>query len=120
YTFNPIVNDWNLLGSSKTVGYYNHGFIYYTSGSGNKTRLWQVEFDSSGRRTHCKVLSDSTKYSHKSKGNFVERISALDGRYPINGLHTDGYWYIKGGLANINPELIEVSLSENRYFQIYM
>jgi hypothetical protein len=106
YTFNDIRNSWSMAGRSDEVGYYNHGTIYYINGSGNKTKLWRVEFDNSGRWTYRKEISDNTTYLFQSRGSLVGRIIAADGKYPENGVHTDGYWYIKGGLANASPNLV--------------
>jgi hypothetical protein len=39
-----------------------------------------------------------------SKGPIVvSNIAAPDGTYPDNGIHTDGYWYVKKGLADNIP-----------------
>lgn len=42
-----------------------------------------------------------------TKGSLVEQnIKAADNAYPDNGIHTDGYWYIKTGLVqNIIPTI---------------
>ena len=31
------------------------------------------------------------------KGSYVGTVEAIDGTYPTNGLHTDGYWYVRVG-----------------------
>lgn len=34
-----------------------------------------------------------------TKGSYIGEVVAEDGTYPANGLHTDGYWYVKDRLA---------------------
>ncbi len=41
------------------------------------------------------------------KENLVETIKAEDGTYPGNGVHTDGYWYVKGDKATIPVLAVE-------------
>ncbi|MCW3793792.1 S-layer homology domain-containing protein [Paenibacillus sp. LS1] len=38
-----------------------------------------------------------------SKGDFVFSTSATEGTYPDDGIHTDGYWYVKDYLTNTAP-----------------
>lgn len=37
------------------------------------------------------------------KGSYVDVISAEEGVYPDNGMHSDGYWYVKAGKSNLPP-----------------
>ena len=40
-----------------------------------------------------------------TKGALVQsNIEAEDGTYPANGLHTDGYWYVRGAVAGPLPK----------------
>lgn len=40
-------------------------------------------------------------------------ISAENGTYPSDGRHSDGYWYVRGSLANNSP-IITLSTTDNR------
>ncbi|MGN4124836.1 hypothetical protein ACMGD3_07445 [Lysinibacillus sphaericus] len=40
-----------------------------------------------------KQVQTSTSYS---KGALIQSIQAEDGTYPVDGRHTDGYWYTRG------------------------
>lgn len=56
-----------------------------------------------------------------AKGSFIEIVIAEDGTYPNNGAYTDGYWYIKKGLAF--PELKmkidgQLKASENGWVKV--
>lgn len=37
-----------------------------------------------------------TRTREYAPGVFIQDLLAEDGTYPDNGLHTDGYWYVKG------------------------
>ena len=42
------------------------------------------------------------KYSkYKSDWSFIEEVIAEDGAFPNDGLHSDGFYYVKGALATI-------------------
>lgn len=48
------------------------------------------------------------------RGTLIQsNIPAEDGTYPANGRHTDGYWYVKKGVANIAPTVTLTSPSNN-------
>ncbi|MFJ7891285.1 Ig-like domain-containing protein [Lysinibacillus xylanilyticus] len=50
-----------------------------------------------------------------SKGALVQtNIAAEEGTYPVDGRHTDGYWYVKGAKANTAPTVTLVSPSNNQ------
>lgn len=54
----------------------------------------------------------STSYS---KGSLIQaNILAEDGTYPANGRHTDGYWYVKKGVANTAPTVTLTSPTNNQ------
>lgn len=46
-----------------------------------------------------------TKYTRTRsgfKGNYVSDIIVKDGEYPNNGVHEDGYWYVKDKIINMD------------------
>jgi hypothetical protein len=48
------------------------------------------------------------------KGNLIQsNIVAPDGMYPNNGKHTDGYWYVKGAVANLPPTITSSTPTQN-------
>lgn len=56
------------------------------------------------------VLTSDSSYTKLSKVVSVEEkgllqgsVIAEDGTYPVNGKHTDGFWYVRKGLANSAP-----------------
>ena len=50
------------------------------------------------------------------KGTFIENVEAPPGKYPVDGPHTDGYWYTYVGLANNDPTITTTSPVQNSYF----
>ncbi|MDY6045243.1 MAG: hypothetical protein SPI65_06695 [Peptoniphilus sp.] len=39
------------------------------------------------------------------QGSYIGEVTAEDGTYPANGKHTDGYWYVRGDIANQAPTI---------------
>lgn len=49
------------------------------------------------------------KNNGKTKGTLVQsNIIADNGTYPANGIHSDGYWYVRKGIANYTPDLLSL------------
>jgi hypothetical protein len=48
-----------------------------------------------------------------TRGSFIENVIAPDGTYPNDGRHSDGYWYVKGSIANTAPT-ITLSTTNNQ------
>lgn len=40
------------------------------------------------------------------RGDWAFSTSASDGTYPDDGIHSDGYWYLKGYLSNYAPVVV--------------
>ncbi|MNW32178.1 Endo-1,4-beta-xylanase A precursor [compost metagenome] len=52
------------------------------------------------------VMSKPTGKVNMVRGDFVQaNILDLDGTYPDNGLHSDGFWYVKKTTTNMTPVL---------------
>lgn len=49
--------------------------------------------------------NDYTMTPQNSRGGLIGTVTAEDGTFPINGRHTDGYWYIRGDIANSVPTI---------------
>lgn len=85
---NPIVRN---KGEKPVVGYYALGGGY------NIARILSEIGSYSGKNYHyVEHWENRTTYS---------QIIAEDGTYPENGRHTDGFWYVKGDLANQTPTI---------------
>ncbi|PKM94318.1 MAG: hypothetical protein CVU84_12745 [Firmicutes bacterium HGW-Firmicutes-1] len=73
-----------LVESSRLLRYYYH------TGS-----MWKV---------YIQYTSNSTQSLQKSTLN-TTNIKAFEGTYPVDGLHTDNYWYVRGAVVNDNPTI---------------
>ncbi|MBA9086490.1 hypothetical protein FHR92_002968 [Fontibacillus solani] len=52
------------------------------------------------------ILYKLTLDPPKSRGTLVQsKISAPDGTYPSDGVHSDGFWYVRGAVSNYSPTL---------------
>lgn len=91
--------------------YYESG----ASGFGGSGHIVQVLSDSrvdenGNRYRYGNYIFSKTVYD---RGSFLSTVVAEDGTYPINGRHTDGYWYVRGTLANSAPT-ITLATTDNR------
>ncbi|RDV27793.1 hypothetical protein [Lysinibacillus capsici] len=115
YTFNPATNTyiagpkWNP-NSPVEVGSVGYA-ITYDSSQGSAVqwnRLMKytaLEARSAAVGTLIWVemqerkASENTSVTDYSRGSLVQSgILAEDGTYPVNGQHTDGYWYVRGAI----------------------
>ena len=109
YTFDENKGIFSIKGKSvdisadETYGTYyiiadDNGAIGGTSGPQIfKYKSDGIEFN--GERYYARRIINY------SKGDFVSELIAEDGTYPNDGRHTDGYWYVKGDLANSPPTI---------------
>src|SRR5690606_23910968 len=52
------------------------------------------------------IYEPSKNTTVTEKGSLTQsNIVAVDGTYPDDGVHTDGYWYVKKGLTSNSPVL---------------
>lgn len=72
-------------------------YKWMSSNSGNVCDAWNAATDA------------TVSYS---KGNYMQVVTAVDGTYPENGRHTDGYWYMKEGIAQMPPTISNISVSQ--------
>ncbi|MEA0552972.1 hypothetical protein U1P98_04510 [Lysinibacillus irui] len=116
YSFNPATNtyiagpkwDPNSPVEVGSVGYA----ITYDSSQGSAAHQWNrlmkytaLEARSAAVGTLIWVeiqerkASENTSVTEYSRGSLVQSgILAEDGTYPVNGQHTDGYWYVRGAI----------------------
>lgn len=70
----------------------------YTSGavvSGSETTYVRLD---------RKLATENTQQTTYTIGSLVQsNLVAEDGTYPTNGRHSDGFWYVRGSIANKNP-----------------
>ena len=111
-----VYPEWVTVG-----GYISPTPDYAVKSNGDS---WQVyEFESSGgsdNRSYWVVLSNGVRSSNvivdRKRGSLISTITGTANQYPTNGIHTDGYWYVRKGLVNNNPTLSISTPSENSYF----
>ncbi|OAB30507.1 fibronectin type III domain-containing protein [Paenibacillus macquariensis] len=79
---------------------------YTIASDGNSVRLLSLYPD---RTVDYTVLTTIAK-TQKTKGTLIQsNILDLDKTYPDNGIHVDGYWYVKKSNNNLFPLLTVVS-----------
>jgi len=93
------------LSSTNTIGYAPHW------SEPNVIRFVRVT-DTSYREEHLFWQSNGGK---DARGTLIQaNIKAAQNTYPIDGVHTDGFWYTRIGVApNINP-VISITQSGNK------
>ncbi|MEY2354831.1 hypothetical protein [Lysinibacillus capsici] len=113
YSFDRVNNKY-ILGPAWGYdgGPVNIGSIVYSL-SGNflsRHSAKEATYDPTVTVPANTVYRDALKNTYSvesySKGSLVQsNIAAEDGTYPANGRHTDGYWYVKGAVANTAPTM---------------
>ncbi len=118
---------WHDSGSYRSIFFDVNTGNYYASGS-NAGR--ESGYKAYGRRyEYCSglVKGYGNKYwvtdyinvggSYYIAGALVQsNIRAADGTYPANGRHTDGFYYIRGAIANQVPTITVATPSPNGTF----
>ncbi|AEO93682.1 gp424 [Bacillus phage G] len=109
YSFNSTTGKFSL--STDTWGQAEEtiqvGQTCYGYASGELYEYTAIQSASSGSvpiSLYKKREIDTTTQTTYSKGALLQsNIVAEDGTYPVNGRHTDGYWYVRGSIANTAP-----------------
>lgn len=60
------------------------------------------------KQIHVKEMYVWGKYNVNpgpTRGSYIKDVVALEGTYPVNGIHTDGYWYVLKGVYVPEPDL---------------
>lgn len=118
YAFDKITGKFSNAGSALVVIKGQASGTYYQAFDSSVVRnIYSGETYEQWRRT---VKQDHLGYS---RGTLITTLIAEDGTYPTNGRHTDGYWYVRGELANTAPTLTlntpnNATLYENDMFRI--
>jgi hypothetical protein len=135
YSFNSAIGVYTLSGdyvqttvSGNSGGYRPNEYRYIASitnsnNSGTTTavrpsnNLWvglSYDIDGAKRELYGKTyIAKPNSYSY-SKGAYLTTIQAVDGAYPDNYRHSDGYWYVKESVVNTAPTL-SISTTGTKY-----
>lgn len=108
YNFNRETGKFTLTGTTKKryagenppIGYYIEG--RQLSGYPNIIQI--LSELTAGNKYHCfnRIRAEKSQV----KGTLIQsNIVAEYGTYPNNGIHTDGYWYVRQGLVNQAPQI---------------
>lgn len=119
YTFDPATNKY-VLGElwGPGVSITDKALIYNAAFDGSFLARYELPaFSGTGNTsTRYQLVKVYTKYADKNtfttqdvRGSLVQsNIAAEDGTYPVDGKHSDGYWYVKGGVANTAPNQTQI------------
>ena len=93
---------------------------YLEPGQGIARYMYDSKYTSGGEYPRTTLYAYFAGYAYSKqreiRGTLVQAdLIAYEGTYPINGKHTDGYWYVKKGIANQNP-IITPSTQGNETF----
>ncbi|PYG87920.1 fibronectin type III domain protein [Ruminiclostridium sufflavum DSM 19573] len=112
YSFNPAIGKYSVSGERKiSSNSYWIGSGYYLEDNGSTLVSVSVQIRPDIYNVY-KVKDYYKAYylGTCTKGELVQQnIAAADGAYPINGQHTDGYWYVK----KTQPSIQTVSPANN-------
>lgn len=124
YNFDKINNTYSdpsnldglLVGCTYYRSYTTYVLKYYVTRVVEATNSYGVRTETFYGSIHRKNTSDNTLFA-KVKGTINQsNIIARENTYPTDGLHTDGYWYVRKGLAGYSPEFtINAPLQNNIY-----
>lgn len=112
YTHNPDTNVYNVLSSYSRWGALDAvsvgSSLYYPYSGSLLTRRVARHTGVANSSIYVDVFTKTA--SQNTQGDaagplHTSNIIAEDGTYPANGKHTDSYWYIRRGVALVNPAL---------------
>ncbi|MEK3996666.1 hypothetical protein MKY29_18290 [Psychrobacillus sp. FSL K6-2365] len=111
YFLDPDTGIYTPTGEQRTVGLHKSEPIYVNDQFGGLGNKGLISYAGTGTSLVEFVYSTDIV---KGRGSLVQsNIAAEDGSYPNDGMHTDGFWYVRGGLANSNP-IVTLNTSDNR------
>ena len=89
------------VGSSNIPGFY---FIDNANNNGYGYNVYEIGTESYVDSTTTPRYYVSRKVAErvagKARGTFIETIAPESTNYPNNGVHTDGFWYVRKGIAS--------------------
>ena len=111
YSFSKSENKYLPTGETYGNEYLNAGAIGYYVSDGNAiqknvlTTGGRSDKEVSAEVSHKLASKNSKKVSY-SRGTLIQsNIQAENGTYPTDGLHTDGFWYVRKGIVNEKPTI---------------
>lgn len=102
YNFDPSTGKYSVQGTSYYDKYIKQGNIGYKLVGNILNRIIATKDGTvSEAEADHSTKSGATLNQNISAGALVQSgIVAVEDTYPINGRHTDGYWYIRGSRVN--------------------
>lgn len=106
-----INNDNITLYDPSSTPYWNYNFSYFFKMNGNYYMLRNTyRSNDTGLE-----LFDVSSNPPKGAGSVIQaNVKAAQGTYPDNGIHSDGYWYIKGSTVPNQKPVIAISVFNNQ------
>jgi hypothetical protein len=103
YAFNSGNNRYATAGNYLSIPANElSGYVYAVKMVGNESILSRF----GGSSTNFHWWTKSSLQNTGTKGTLVQaNIQAEDGTYPSDGIHTDGYWYVKTIAVNNAPSI---------------
>lgn len=112
WTVNNFVKGYSFSKStalySESGGTWSRGDVipagtigYYVASDGRTMRKYRATTNTAaGSISRLDVWyyrsNDATLTTNYSRGAYITEVVAEDGMYPENGVHSDGYWYVRG------------------------
>ncbi|MED4888615.1 hypothetical protein [Lysinibacillus fusiformis] len=106
HSFDNSTGKFTLTGTQKTINPYgDFGPVYVLGGNNGQQLLeYSVQQYSNPIQYRASTVTQTLLRTDYSKGPLVQsNFAAEDGTYPTDGRHTDGYWYVRGGVVNTAP-----------------
>jgi hypothetical protein len=108
YSFDEKTGVFSLTGTKKTYKWeelYNQ-YIYKNDMYDNPKTLVSYTANGGSRNEYACVEYGNKDTGRVERGKLIQTgIIAESGTYPINGVHSDGYWYVRGALVNTPPTI---------------
>ncbi|MBO9609544.1 MAG: fibronectin type III domain-containing protein, partial [Paenibacillaceae bacterium] len=123
YGFSPVTG-YTTSGSWISAPNASAGATYYGIGDAKTLykyvavgSAWWNYYDNGWEYDQEQYQKTATVTLVDAQGTLVQsNIVALDGTYPNNGKHSDGYWYIKGSVVNNAPSIEVINPTNNQTF----
>ncbi|MEA0565294.1 hypothetical protein [Lysinibacillus irui] len=106
FDFNTNTGEFTLQPPARTVIVFNDKGPVYTYIEGKLLKYYIPSYSDQTIYYNIANVTQTLVRTDYSRGALVQsNIVAEDGTYPVNGRHSDGYWYIKGGVVNTAPTM---------------
>ncbi len=116
--FNPQTGKFTGWGETVVYDYFydNYSDLYYVEPSGNV--YYHIYFTDPNEPLLRERYADEyrSRITNGKRGSYMQTVTGTINQYPANGVHTDGYWYVRKGLVNNNPTITITTPYQNSYF----